>query len=322
MKKIIAVLILVLIFITFFADKFLTVRQVVPLTQQEMKKIASEVKSFQPYLYAIKSITLNITHPLSFPNIRWAMPILVKIDSSTCSPSRISDIRYAMELWQQATGGTVSFKESDDYQVWVNCTSENESRKEESFVITKLGEGGPSRILPTDYFNLSIEGYAKIVSTTKDCIKPVRILHEFGHILGLDHVNDSKSILYPYEDCQQDFTPEIIQTIKELYKVEALPDLYLANASASSFNQYLNISFVVRNGGILSSAPTKIKISADGKELKDYEIETIQPGRGLSISFAFINAGKAVNETTIVIDRENTFEEYDKGNNMAVLRTS
>ncbi len=318
-------IILVLIFITFLAAFFYfksSFQFEVPIIEKaKPPDVSGEVKEFQPYQYAIKGITLNITHPLSYPNLRWAnMPVLVKIDSSTCNPSRANDVRYAMNLWEEKTG-VVSFREAEDYQVWVNCTAETESRKEEGFIITKVGEGGPTKILPTDYFNLSISGYAKIVSTTKDCIKPVRILHEFGHVLGLDHVNDSKSILYPYEDCQQDFTPEILQTMSELYKVEALPDLYFVNASASSFGQYLNVSFVVRNGGILSSAPTKIKIRSNTTDIQDYALDSIEPGRGLSIMLANVRIARISDQIVLAVDQENSIKEYDEENNIVVLQT-
>ncbi len=325
MQKIILILILVLIFITFLAaffyfEKYGFQFEVPIIEKAKPPDVSGEVKEFQPYQYTIKGITLNITHPLSYPNLRWEkMPVLVKIDSSTCNPSRANDIRYAMSLWEEKSGA-VSFKEAEDYQVWVNCTSDTESRKDEGFIITKVGEGGPTKILPTEYFNLSISGYAKIVSTTKDCIKPVRILHELGHVLGLDHVNDSRSILYPYEDCQQDFTPEIVQTLKELYKVSALPDLYFVNASAKNFGSYLNISFVVKNGGILSSAPTKIKIRSNTTDIQDYALDSIEPGRGLSVLLANVRAGK-ISDIVLTIDQENSIKEYDEENNVVVLQT-
>lgn len=283
---------------------------------------SKEVKIYKSYQQKISNFTINITHPLLYPNLRWQkMPILVKIDNFSCSPSRIKEIRYAMNLWEEKTNHTIRFKEVEsNYQLYITCTSKAESFRKENVIISKLGEGGPTKIIPTDYFNLTLSAFIKIASTSKSCIKPIRVLHEIGHTLGLAHVKDEKSIMYPYESCDQDFTPQMINTIKEIYKVKPLPDLYFLNASASVFEPYLNLTFVVKNGGIASATDIKIEIYADESKLYDYNLSSLGPGQAIEVSISYLYAAKSFNTIKLVVDAPNEIEEYAEENNIAFLR--
>ncbi len=291
-------------------------------SENKSESITNEtISTYNTYEYKIYNVTLKITHPLLFKNIRWAkMPIFVKIDNNTCIESRRDDIRYAMLLWGIETDGVVQFKESENnYQVFINCSKELWQTREGDLIVTKLGEGGPTKIIPLDYFNLTIEASATIYSTTKECSRPIRILHELGHVLGLDHVEDEKSIMYPYEDCNQGFTREIKETLKELYKIKAMPDLYFKNATASSSKIYLNISFEIVNAGILSSPPAEIDIFGDNVRIDRKIIEGLEPGEELNVWIQNIYLGKELNNITLIIDPNNFIEEISKENNKLIL---
>ena len=44
------------------------------------------------------------------------------------------------------------------------------------------------------------------------------LLHEVGHVLGLRHSDDKKSVMYPYNKMKQSLTGEDILRIKKLYR--------------------------------------------------------------------------------------------------------
>jgi len=297
----------------------------IPNVTEEVQEIPLVLKNFE--LYDYKNITVNITLNISFPllydNIRWPqMPILVKIDTSNCDePSFIlNQTRIAFDIWKNETAGIISFEEvEDDQQVTVNCTREM-PRGEYGDV--GLAYALPTEVLSTNFFSLADEGLVSIFLLEKRC-KPLTIIHELGHVLGLGHSIQPSSIMYyEFNDlCSSVFTDDIKDTLKELYKTTPLPDLYFINASAVSFGS-LNVSFGIKNGGLLPSPSVDVEIRDNQTKIASYILDPLKAGWYFeSITVNDIKIKKPVDEIRIIIDPENLIEEFDEGNNEIILKT-
>lgn len=293
---------------------------------EEVPEIPLILKNFKPYDYRnVINITLNISHPLLYYNMRWIkMPILVKIDTSNCDdPSYIAnETRRAFELWENETSGIISFKEVEDgYQVTVKCTRE---MPRGYYGDVGLAYANITRYSTTNLFTIAEEGEVVIFLLEKKCEKPITIAHELGHILGLGHVDYPNSIMYTYSDvstCGSEFTEDLKNTLKELYKTQPLPDLYFINVSAVSFGPYVNVSFEIANGGIISSPSVDIEVMTNQTKIANYTLDALKAGwYHLPIQINNINIKKPTDEIRMIIDSENLVEELDRGNNEIILK--
>ena len=75
---------------------------------------------------------------------------------------------------------------------------------------------------------------------SKDCSYPNVELHELLHVLGFDHSENKKSIMYQLiESCDQILDQSIINQLKLLYAEENLPDLYFDKINVIKKGRYL-----------------------------------------------------------------------------------
>jgi hypothetical protein len=262
------------------------------------------------------------TTPLLFPNIRWAkMPISVYTVTENCSSAQISEASNAMKIWEEKTNGTVSFVsgQSSNADVTVDCLKDSSSIREGRKIVRKVGEGGPSSVFDTGLFNLTVKGKIYLFTSSVGCDRPIIAMHEMGHVLGLDHSENPNSVMYEYEECNQDITPEIISTLSSLYSYPAKPDLYFANASASQKNFYLSINFTVKNQGLVDSDPTTVSVFVDGKEIKTVSMDSIKPSQGYAYFIGNIFVSSQISKLELFIDPQNNLDELSKSNNAVTL---
>ncbi len=202
---------------------------------------------------------------------------------------------------------------NSDEEIFVTCTSKN--RVEEGLFIA--GEGGPVDITQTENFNVIFYGEILLIKDS-ECSKPNVATHELLHVLGFNHSENSKNIMYPISKCSQTIGDDIPQLLNELYSVESYPDLALDNISAVMHGKYLNANFTVRNDGLKDSEKATIKVYADDKQVKEFDLEIIKIGYGRVFTLSNLIIPQ-LNVEKLEFSVETDFNELSKVNNKVFL---
>ncbi len=198
-------------------------------------------------------------------------------------------------------------------EVYATC----DERTEISGGLIVAGEGGPTEITITKNFNVISKGKL-ILHKNSNCENPNVALHEMLHVLGFDHSENPDNIMYNVSSCGQEMGDDIINTINELYSYPSLADLSFENMSAQMNGRYLDTIIGVRNNGLVKSEEGKIIISADGKNVKELELDPLGVGEGVRITLENVWTGKvSVNEISYEIIYSG--EELEKTNNKISL---
>ena len=308
----------ILVFLLIFLNNFSVFYSV----KTEVKNFSLELPEPQPTITQTLTTTttftsqfnysLQLSHPLIAENVRWArMPIRVFIDPS-CSKSKIESIREAMRIWEEVTDHLIKFELVEkNYQVLIKCSN----LLEESAGYSAIGEAKPTLIY-TGYFHLIENASIVFLKRRISCVKPIVELHELGHVLGLDHVNDSKNVMYSYEKCDQTIPNYTVATLKKLYSIPSLPDLYISNFSLKVEEGFGEIEIEIGNKGLVESNETEISIHLNGK-IERFKLKPILPGNFRILKIENLRM-KNVKEIKIVLDPENLVKELDEENNQVV----
>lgn len=229
-----------------------------------------------------------------------------------CSVKRTEDMTGAFSIIANKTILDFYPVYSDE-EIHVTCSNDN--RIEGGLFIA--GEGGPTNITQGGFFNLIHEGKILLLKDS-DCPKPNIAIHELLHVLGFEHSNNKKNIMYNITNCDQEIGDDTIQLINELYSYESLPDLLFTNVSASLNGRYLNANLSIRNYGLRDSENFDLIIFVDGKELKKFDFENLEAGYGrrLNLENIFVS-DLSVEYFEFLIDSD--FRELDKENNKIKL---
>jgi len=154
--------------------------------------------------------------------------------------------------------------------------------------------------------------------TSSECENKITVIHELGHVLGFAHTTDPKSVMFPSVDCSAKITDEMKQTLRNLYSIEALPDLYFGDVSAEQHGKYIIINFTVWNRGLIASENVSIEIKIDDAT-KIHTIPAMSPGTGWMIPDA-IYTEKDVDLITLTIDSSQAKSDFDRENNVIILK--
>jgi len=258
------------------------------------------------------NFSLNTNNDMQFyENMRFPEPrISYKIDD--CTLQKEDDMKRAFEIVEELT--ILDFYPvGSEEEISVTCSSNN--KLEGGMFIA--GEGGPTNISKGDEFNVIFHGTILLIKDST-CSDPNVALHELFHVLGFNHSSNSNNLMYYISKCRQEISDDMIDLINELYSVPSYADLSFEDVSATMNGKYLNTNFTVRNYGLKDATSSKLKIYADGKEIKAIDITPVEIGYGRSISLSNVFISQLnVNELEFLI--ETSFPELDKENNKIIL---
>jgi len=208
-----------------------------------------------------------------------------------------------------------------DPDIEITCSEENKPGINEKHFVA--GEGGAKEIIQTNRFNIITEGVILLYENndlrTIDCDYPNVELHELLHVFGFDHVNNKKSIMFPFiESCDQILDSLLIEKLDQLYSLENLPDLYFQNISAIKKGRYIDFNITIKNSGSVNSENVTLTILDEDKIVEERDLGKFKFGSGVSLQSTNLKLFRLNPEKiTFVLDQENNIIEIDEENNIA-----
>ncbi len=198
-----------------------------------------------------------------------------------CPLQKKNDMEKAFDIISNRSVLRFSSVDYGTSEISVTCDSKN--RIEEGLFIA--GEGGPSKIIKGNNFNVILRGEILLIRDS-NCGNPNVALHELLHALGFNHSENSNNIMYPISKCKQTIGDDIFLLINKLYSTPSQPDLTFENVSAVMRGKYLDVNMSISNDGLKDSMESKIFIYADDKLVKEIELEELKIGYGRIISLS------------------------------------
>ena len=110
------------------------------------------------------------------------------------------------------------------------------------------------------------------------CKETKLALHEILHVLGFDHNNNPKSIMYPVTGCDQTLDLYIINEINRLYSQDSLPDLAILKVDANKTYYGASFKISVINLGYVDAKETRVEIFAGQSRVANYSLGILLPG--------------------------------------------
>jgi predicted Zn-dependent protease len=254
--------------------------------------------------------------PMFAENIRFSKNDVSYYINDSCPISRMKNMREAFGIIENSVEG-LSFSESinkDSAEIYVGCSNEEVYVGENFFAV---GEGGPTKVIKIGRFNLIEEGRIHLYKDS-NCNYPVTELHELLHVLGFDHSENPKSIMYDTYGCDQRVTPDIIEILNELYSIESLPDLRINKLDAVKKGRYLDFNITIINEGMADVEVVELVLLSGEKEISSFVLDNIYKGYARTLTVQNLRMfSNNIEVIEFYVDYENEIDEIDEENNYA-----
>jgi len=259
----------------------------------------------------------NLSNNMQFyPNMRFPSTDITYLIEEGCPLQKRSEMVGAFNFIQNLTL-LKFYPVKNNEEITISCEEESKSTDNGMFI---SGEGGPTKILSSNNFNVIFSGKILLLRES-NCERPNVEIHELLHVLGFDHSENKNNLMYPVSKCSQTIGNDIVDKINELYSFPELPDLQLENISAKISGRYLDINVSVQNSGLKDSQPGTLKIYGDDQLIKEFDLKEIKMGYSLSVSLTNIWVSKReIKELKVIVSTPDS--ELALDNNQAVLITS
>lgn len=229
-----------------------------------------------------------------------------------CPLQKSNEMEEAFAILEQQTI-LEFFPVKNNEDITVSCEGRN--RIEEGLFIA--GEGGPTNITDIGEFSLITKGEILLIRGS-ECQEPNVAVHELLHVLGFNHSENKKNIMYYISDCKQVIGDDQINLLNKLYSYPNFPDLSIEKVDAYIHGRYLDTNITIKNKGFKTAPKSILEIYSDGKFAKEIEISQLEIGYGSTISLKNVWIPTlSVKELEFIV--RSTFDELKKENNKIVL---
>ncbi|MBU2612276.1 MAG: matrixin family metalloprotease [Nanoarchaeota archaeon] len=206
-----------------------------------------------------------------YSNMRFPEKDISYAIDENCNLQRANNMIRAFEIMEEITPLNFYPSGTGGPEIEITCDEKSIPTGGGTFV---AGEGGPTRIISGENFNIILSGSILLLRDSS-CPRPNIHIHELLHVLGFDHSENENNIMYPISDCSQTIGDDIINKINFLYNYPPYPDLELKDVSAFMSGRYLSINLSVRNIGLKEANPSKLVIYSDNKAIKELDLDAI-----------------------------------------------
>lgn len=250
-----------------------------------------------------------------YPDMRFPSSDITYHIESACTDNKRADVEEAFTILEDET--PLSFSEiSNEPQISILCSQlPPEPTKRRHFV---AGEGGPTEILNTSQYAIILAGEISLYRA-ETCETPHIALHEILHVLGFDHNDNPRSILYPTLDCSQILDSYLVKEIERLYEDPATPDLRIADVEGNKSGRYLSFTIEVTNEGLVDAKDVSLRVFADEEVIQDFELDDIPVGAKKILTVTNLNVGRRASRIVFEVDSLDTIDELEEGNNKKEL---